>query len=157
MECIKIYIGYTLWFANFFICYFLEVYLYSSVTCYTYFFYFYLYLFYDCCKYLLQCYNCIPIHFYITNPISKFLRWISLINLEVTCYIQKALALFQTNILPHSNMVVNSTEKFINMINNVNMNKDTIMVSLNIVSLFTSIDTQEVIQGIRAVIDRPSW
>lgn len=81
---------------------------------------------------------------------------VELANLEVTCYIQKALALFQRNIFPHSNMIVNSTEKFINRINNVNMNQDTIMVSLNIVSLFPSIDMQEVIQGICAVIDRPS-
>lgn len=53
--------------------------------------------------------------------------------------------LFLRKIIPTSNMVVNSTEVFIARIGDIVVNRDAIMASLDIVSLFISIDTQEVV------------
>lgn len=70
-----------------------------------------------------------------------------------TYYIENAFTLFLRKILPHSDFVINSTDEFIDKIINVYMNREAIMASLDIVSLFPSIDMQEVTQNIGAVID----
>lgn len=70
-----------------------------------------------------------------------------------TYYIEKAFVLFLRKILPHFDFVINSTHEFIDKIIHVYMNWEAIIESFAIVSLFPSIDVQEVTQNIGAVID----